>query len=87
MKPAKKTGDDSGRDNRDRMASKSEGEESLKVGGREAEQKGRRRSVLELISGQKAASSKVMPAGNEANKEIDEAEFMRGIGRMKSMAM
>ena len=87
MKPAKKTGDDSGRDNRDRMASKSEGEESLKGGGREDEQKGRRRSVLELISGQKAASSKVMPAGGEANKKIDEAEFMRGIGRMKSMGM
>ena len=89
MKPANKSGDvDSGLDSRNNMAPENEGEEALTVGGGE-EQKGRRRSVLELISGQKAASSKVMPTGGEAKKEfeIDEAEFMREMNRRGSINM
>ena len=82
MKPVKKIGDD---DSRDKMAAKNEGEVALMVGGGE-EQKGRRRSVLELISGQKAASFKVMPAEG-IQKEIDVEEFMREIKRRGSMTM
>ena len=82
MKPAKKTGDI---EDEDKTAEENEVEEALMVGGGE-EQIGRGRSVLEFISGQKAASSKVMPAGG-IKKGIDEDEFVRGIGRMKSMGM
>lgn len=82
MKPTKKTGDVDGED---KTATKNEGEETLTVGGGE-EQKGRRRSVLELISGQKAASSKVMPAEG-IKKEIDEEEFLREMNRRGSMIM
>ena len=84
MKPAKKTGDVDGGD---KMAAEIEGED-LKVGGGE-EQKGRRRSVLEVISGQKGASSKVMPAEGEDKKEfeIDEAEFMREMNQRGTISM
>ena len=82
MKPTKKTGEVDGGD---KTSEENEGEEALMVGGGE-EQIGRGRSVLEFISGQKAASSKVMPAGG-IKKGIDEDEFVRGIGRMKSMGM
>ena len=82
MKPAKKkTGEI---DDEDKTAEENEVEEALMVGGGE-EQKGRRRSVLEFISGQKAASSKVMPAGGEV--KFDEAEFAREIKRMGSMGL
>ncbi|GMH61319.1 hypothetical protein TrST_g6685 [Triparma strigata] len=76
-KPVKKTGDV---DDGDMTANENEGEEALIVGGGE-EQKGRRGSVLGVISGQKVASSKVMPAGGEVMKEFDEADFMREINR------
>ena len=70
MKPAKKTGDvDSGQDSRNNMAPKNEGEEALMVGGKK-EQKGRRRSIVEVISGRKATSSKVMPEGGEVRKDL-----------------
>ena len=83
MKPAKKkTGDV---DDGDEMTSENEGEEALTVGGGE-EQKGRRRSVLELISGQKAASYKVMPAGG-IKKEIDAEDFVRELNRRGSISM
>ena len=82
MKPTGKMGDVDGGDD---TAAGNEGGEALVLGGNE-EQKGRRRSVLEVISGQKAASSKVMPAGG-IKKGIEEDEFVRGIGRMKSMGM
>ena len=83
MKPAKKkTGeiDDEGK-----TAEENEVEEALMVGGGD-EQKGRRRSVLEVISGQKAVSSKVMPAGG-IKKEINEKEFLREMNRRGSMSM
>ena len=84
MKPAKKkTGNI---DYEDKTAAENEGGEVLTVAGGE-EQKGRRRSVLETISGQTAASSKVMPEGGEVKKEIDEAEFMREIKRQGSMVL
>ena len=82
MKPTKKTGDVDGGDE---TAAKNEGEEALTVGGGE-EQNSRRRSVLEIISGQKAASSKVMPAEG-IKKEIDVEEFMREIKRRGSINM
>ena len=78
MKPTKGK---RGVDDEDKTAADVEGsDEALIVGGGE-EQNGRGRSVLEIISWQKAVSLKVMPAGGEANKEIDEAEFMREIRR------
>ena len=84
MKPTKKTGDvDSGRDSRE-TAAENEGKEALTVGGGD-EQKGRRRSVLELISGQKAV--KISPAGGKIRDEFDEAEFVRSIKRQGTMSM
>eukprot|EP00519_Triparma_laevis_P002881 CAMPEP_0182518868 /NCGR_PEP_ID=MMETSP1321-20130603/44797_1 /TAXON_ID=91990 /ORGANISM="Bolidomonas sp., Strain RCC1657" /LENGTH=276 /DNA_ID=CAMNT_0024726809 /DNA_START=100 /DNA_END=930 /DNA_ORIENTATION=+ len=85
MKPVKKTGDI---DDGDKTADENEGQETLIVGGGE-EQKGRRRSVLEVISGQKSASSKVMPAGGEAKKEIeiDAEDFVREMNRRGSINM
>mmetsp|Transcript_496 Transcript_496/g.908 ORF Transcript_496/g.908 Transcript_496/m.908 type:complete len:102 (-) Transcript_496:224-529(-) len=53
---------------------------SSKVGGGD-DQKGRRKSIVEMISGQKAASKKVAPAGVKAKKEFEEAEFMREMKR------
>ena len=82
MKPAKKTGD---ADGGDKTADENEVEEALMMGGGE-EQKGRRRSVLEVISGQKAVSSKVMPAGG-ITKEIDVEEFEREMKRRGSINM
>ena len=82
MKPAKKMGDI---DDGDKTAAENEGEEALTVGGGE-EQNGRRRSVLELISEQKAVSSKVMPAGGN-KKKINEEEFLREMNRRGSMSM
>ena len=82
MKPAKKTGDVDGED---KIAAKKEDEEAITVEGQE-EQKGRRRSVLELISGQRVVSSKVMPAGG-IKKEINEEEFLREMNRRGSMSM
>ena len=82
MKPTKKTRDVDGGDE---TAAKNEGEEALTVGGGE-EQNGRRRSFLEFISGQKAVSSKVMPAGGSKN-EIDLEEFEREIRRRGSFKM
>ena len=82
MKPTKGKEDV---DDEDKTAAEKEGEEALTVGGGE-EQKGRRRSVLELISGQKAVSSKVMPAGG-IKKEINEEEFLREMNRRGSMSM
>ena len=76
MKPAKKTGDVDGGDE---MTAENEGEEE--------EQNGRRSSILEIISGQKAVSSKVMRAGGEVKNESDEAEFAREIRRMGSMGL
>ena len=87
MKPTKKAGDvDSGRDSRDKIAAENEGDEASTVGEGD-EQKGQRRSIVEIISGQKAVSSKVMPAGGEIKKEIDEEEFVREIKRRGSMTM
>ena len=83
MKPTKKTGDvDSG----DETAAKNEGEEALTVG-EEDEQKGKRRSILEMISGQKAVSSKVMPAGGKNKKIFDKAEFVKAMKRRGSINM
>ena len=76
MKPAKKTGDV---DDGDKMAAENEGGEALTVGGEE-EQNGRRRSIVDIISGQKAGSSKVMPAGG-SKYEIDVKEFEREMKR------
>ena len=76
MKPAKKTGDVDGGDE---MTAENEGEEE--------EQNGRRSSILEIISGQKAVSSKVMPAGGEAKKEIDVEDFVREMNRRGSINM
>ena len=70
-------------------AAKVEGsDEALIVGGGE-EQNGRRRSIVDIISGQKAASSKVMPAGDETKKEIeiDAEDFVRGMKRRGSIHM
>ena len=83
MKPAKKTSDI---DDGDKTAEENEVEEALMVGGGE-EQKGRRRSVLEVISGQKAVSSKVMPAGGIKKEEIDAEDFVREMNRRGSMSM
>ena len=85
MKPTKGKG---GADGEDKTAAGNEVEEALMVGGGE-EKIGRGRSVLEFISGLKAVGPKVMPAGGEVKREFefDEAEFMRGIGRMESMGM
>ena len=86
MKPAKKTGGiDNGRDSRDTMAAENEGEEALTVGERD-KQKGRQRSILRLISGQKAASPKVVPAGG-IKEEIDVEEFVREMNRRGSISM
>ena len=82
MKPTKKTGDVDGEDE---TAAENGGDEALMVGGGE-EQNGRRRSILELISGPKAVSSKVMPAGGRKN-EIDLEDFVREMERRGSMAM
>ena len=82
MKPAKKMEDFDGEEEK---AAEIEGDEDLIVGGKD-EQIGRGRSILEFISGQKAASSKVMPAGAVRN-EFDEAEFVTGIRRIKSVGM
>ena len=83
MKPAKKTGDVDGGD---KTAAEVEGsDEALMVGGGE-EQNGRRRSILEMMSGQKAVSSKVMPAGGR-KKEIDVEEFEREMKRRGSINM
>ena len=83
MKPLKKTGDV---DDGDKTADEKEGEEALIVGGGE-EQKGQRRSILEFISGQKAASSKVMPAGGSKKEEINMEEFVRAMKRRRSINM
>ena len=82
MLPAKKTGDVDGKD---KMVAENEGEEALMIGGQE-EQNGRRRSIVEIIRVQKAASSKVMPAGG-FKKEIDVEEFVREIERRGSINM
>ena len=83
MKPVKKTGDI---DDGDKTADENEGgDEALMEGGGE-KQKGRRRSVLEIISGQKAGSSKVMPAGG-IKKEIDAEDFVRELNRRGSISM
>ena len=59
MKPAKKSGNVDGGN---KTAAENEGgDEALALGGGN-EQKGRRRSVVEMISGKKAPNSKVMPA-------------------------
>ena len=72
-------------DGGDKMAAKNECEEALMVEGEE-KQKGRRRSIVEMISGQKAVSSKVMPAGG-IKKDIDEEEFLREMNRRGSINM
>ena len=83
MKPKKKTGDvDSGEKRLDEVVG---GDEAMTVGGVE-DQKGRRRSFLELISGQKAASSKVTPAG-VVKEEFDEAEFVREMKKRGSISL
>jgi hypothetical protein len=82
MKPTKKTGEVDGGD---KTSEENEGEEALMVGGGE-EQNGRRRSILDIISGQKAVSSKVMPAGGSKNK-IDVEEFEREMKRRGSFNM
>ena len=84
MKPTKGKGD---ADGEDKTAAEVEGgDEALSVGGGE-EQNGRRRSILEMISGQKAVSSKVMPAGGIKKEEIDAEEFVRELNRRGSMRM
>ena len=80
MKPAKKMGDI---DDGDKTGAESEGKEASTVGGGE-EQNGRRRSILEIISGQTAVSSKVMPAGG-MREGIEAEEFLREIKRRGSM--
>ena len=82
MKPGKKTGEI---DDENKTAEENEVEEALMVGGGE-EQNGRRGSILEMISGQNAVSSKVMPAGG-SKKEIDVKEFEREMKRRGSMRM
>ena len=81
MKPAKKTGNV---DDGDKTVDENEVEEALMAGGGE-EQNSQRRSVLEIISGQKAVNSKVMPAGGSKN-ENDWEEFEREMKR-GSMSM
>ena len=83
MKPTKGKG---GADGGDKAADQNEVEEALMVGGG-GEQNGRRRSVLEIISGQKAGSSKVMPAGDKEKKESDLEEFERAMRRRGSINM
>ena len=83
MKPTRKMGDV---DDGDKTADENEVEEALMVGGGE-EQIGRRRSVLEVISGQKAVSSKVMPAGGGKKEDIDAEDFVREMNRRGSMSM
>ena len=82
MKPTKEKG---GVDGEDKTEAKNEGGEAVTVGGGE-EQNGRRRSILEMISGQKAVSSKVMPAGG-GKGEIDTEEFLREMNRRGTMTM
>jgi hypothetical protein len=82
MKPTKKTGDVDGEDE---TAAENGGDEALMAGGG-GEQNGRRRSVLAIISGQNAGSSKVMPAGG-IKKEIDIEEFEREMKRRGSINM
>ena len=81
MKPAKGKGS---ADGEDETVAENGGDEALTVGGGE-EQKGRRRSVLELISGQKAASSKVMPAEGIKKEEINAEDFVREMSRRGSI--
>ena len=83
MKPKKEKG---GSDGEDKTAAGNEVEEALMVGGGE-EKIGRGRSVLEFISGLKAVSSKVMPAGGIKKEEIDTEEFVREMNRRGSMNM
>ena len=83
MKPAKKkTGEI---DDGDKTAEENEGEEAFMAGGG-GEQNGRRRSIVEFISGQKAESSKVMPAGG-IEKEIDAEDFVREMNRRGAINM
>ena len=81
MKPTKKKGDV---DDGDKTADENEVKEALMAGGG-GEQNGRRRSILEFISGQKVVSSKVMPAGG-SKKEIEE-DFVRELNWRGSMRM
>ena len=84
MKPTKGKGD---ADGEDKTADEVEGsDEALIVGGGE-EKNGRRRSIVELISGQKAVSSKVMPAGGTKKEEIDAEDFVRELKRRGSINM
>ena len=83
MKPTKGKG---GSDGEDKVSAEIEtGDEALTVGVGD-EQNGRRRSFLELISGQKAVSSKVMPAGG-IKKEIDVEEFVREMKQRGSIKL
>ena len=75
IKPTKKTGDVDGGG---KMAAENEGEEAL-IGGGNEEQKGHRRSIVEIISWQKAVSSKVIPAEMIKKEEIDAEDFVREI--------
>ena len=84
MKPTKGKG---GADGKDKTADEVEGSEEALIVGGGAEQNGRRRSIVDFISGQKAVSSKVMPAGGKEKKEIDEVEFEREMKRRGSMRM
>ena len=85
MIPVKKSGVVDGGD---KIAAETEGDKALTVGGGEEqkEQKGRRRSVLELISGQKAVSSKVTPAG-AMKKGFDQKEFVREMKRRGTISV
>ncbi|GMH52313.1 hypothetical protein TrST_g7443 [Triparma strigata] len=69
-----------------KVAAEADNDTALDVGG--GEEHGRRRSVVEMISGQKAAKSKVMPAaGGEAKKEFDAAEFIREVNQRGTIGM
>ena len=83
MKPTRKMVVDV--DDGDKTADENAVEEALMAGGGE-EQNGRRKSILEFVSGQKVASSKVMPAGR-IKKEIDAEEFVRELKRRGSINM
>ena len=66
------------------MSAEIEREESFRAVGEE--QKGRRRSIIELIRGQRVASSKVTPAG-VTNREFDEKWFLNEMNRRGSISL
>ncbi|GMI01486.1 hypothetical protein TrST_g13453 [Triparma strigata] len=84
MKPTKGKGDFDGGDKKVAEKSPLIAVRDLKVG-RGEEDNGRRRSIADMIIGQKATSYKVMPAEGEVKEKIDGAKFAREMNRRGSI--